>query len=89
MTNTNINTSHLHIPKIIHQLWIGPKPRPSKFMTTWKEKHPDYEYIMWNEEEIHKRGLELECVSKINTIEEIKIANQNLLKTILYFFVNV
>ena len=59
------------IPKIIHQLWIGPKPRPSKFMTTWKDKHPDYEYIMWNEEEIHKRGLELECVSKINTIEEI------------------
>jgi mannosyltransferase OCH1-like enzyme/GT2 family glycosyltransferase len=65
MANTN------HIPKIIHQLWIGPKPRPSKFMATWKEKHPDYEYIMWNEEELSKRGLRLECVSKINEIEEI------------------
>ena len=59
------------IPKIIHQLWIGPKPRPSKFMATWKEKHPDYEYIMWNEEELIRRGLRLECISKINEIEEI------------------
>ena len=24
------------IPKIIHQLWIGPKPRPHKFMKTIK-----------------------------------------------------
>ena len=28
------------IPKIIHQLWIGPKPAPSKLMQTWKEKNP-------------------------------------------------
>lgn len=67
MTNPNPN----YIPKIIHQLWIGPKPRPSKFMATWKNKHPDYEYIMWNEEELSNRGLRLECVSKINEIEEI------------------
>lgn len=59
------------IPKIIHQMWIGPKPRPSKFMATWKTKHPDYEYIMWTEEEISKRGLKFECISKINEIEEI------------------
>ncbi len=43
------------IPRIIHQLWIGDKPRPSKFMQSWKDKHPDFEYIMWNEEEIKKR----------------------------------
>jgi GT2 family glycosyltransferase len=71
MTNTNTNSNHNLIPKIIHQLWIGPKPRPSKFMATWKEKHPDYEYIMWNEEELNRCGLRLECISKINDIEEI------------------
>ena len=27
------------IPKIIHQLWIGPKPAPTKFMNTWREAH--------------------------------------------------
>ena len=68
---TNSNPNPIVIPKIIHQLWIGLKPRPSKFMATWKEKHPDYEYIMWNEEEIRNRGLQLECGSKINSIEEI------------------
>ena len=59
------------IPRIIHQLWIGPKPRPSKFMQTWKDKHPDFEYIMWNEEEIKKRELHLVCIDKIISIEEI------------------
>ena len=71
VSNSNPNSSSVVIPKIIHQLWIGPKPRPSKFMATWQTKHPDYEYIMWNEEEIRNRGLHLECVSKINEIEEI------------------
>jgi mannosyltransferase OCH1-like enzyme len=40
-------------------------------MATWKDKHPDYEYIMWNEQELSNRGLRLECVSRINEIEEI------------------
>lgn len=71
VSNSNPNSSSVVIPKIIHQLWIGPKPRPSKFMATWKDKHPDYEYIMWNEEELSKRDLRLECISKINEIEEI------------------
>ena len=37
----------MSIPKIIHQLWIGPKPAPTKLMNTWKEKHEKlgYEYI--------------------------------------------
>jgi glycosyltransferase involved in cell wall biosynthesis len=59
------------IPKIIHQLWIGPKPRPSVFMDTWKNMHPDMEYICWNEEEIEKRDLKLECLNKINDMVEI------------------
>ena len=47
------------IPKIIHQLWIGTKPPPTKFMDTWRDKNPDFEYIRWNEEEISKRNLKL------------------------------
>jgi GT2 family glycosyltransferase len=61
----------MSIPKILHQLWIGPKPRPSKFMDTWRANNPDYEYIMWNEQEIQNRGLQLECVSRINSMSEI------------------
>jgi hypothetical protein len=59
------------IPKILHQLWIGPKPRPSIFMDNWREKNPDYEYIMWNEEELQKRQMKIECGAQINSMSEI------------------
>ncbi|SVA26404.1 uncharacterized protein METZ01_LOCUS79258 [marine metagenome] len=42
------------IPKIIHQLWIGPKKAPTEMMETWKKFHPDWDYIFWNEETILK-----------------------------------
>lgn len=47
------------IPKIIHQLWIGTKPAPTKFMNTWKDKHIGlgFEYIFWNEEELKKQEI--------------------------------
>ena len=59
------------IPKIIHQLWIGPKSPPSNHMATWKNKNPSFEYIRWSEDELKKRNFNLECTDKINEIEEI------------------
>lgn len=61
----------MSIPKIIHQLWIGTKPAPITLMNTWKDKHPDFEYIFWNEEEIKKREFTFKCQDKIDDIEEI------------------
>ena len=57
------------IPKIIHQIWIGPRPPPIKLMNTWKEKHPDFEYKIWNEENL--KGESLELWDKINEIETL------------------
>jgi GT2 family glycosyltransferase len=59
------------IPKIIHQLWIGPKPAPTNFMNSWKIKNPDFEYIFWNEQEIEKRKLNIVTCHKINDMSEI------------------
>jgi GT2 family glycosyltransferase len=61
----------MSIPKILHQIWIGPKPMPSKFMNTFQDKHPDFEYIRWTEAEIEKRGLKLECNTAIERMSEI------------------
>ena len=61
----------MSIPKIIHQLWIGRKPSPITLMNTWKDKHPDFEYIFWNEAEIKKRDFVFKCQDKIDDIEEI------------------
>ena len=60
----------MSIPKILHQIWIGPKEAPASLMKTWKDKHPDFEYVLWNEEEIRNR-LTLRCHEKINMISEI------------------
>ncbi|MFV0329291.1 MAG: glycosyltransferase family 32 protein [Dysgonomonas sp.] len=42
-----------NIPKIIHQIWSDKyKPLPpfcSVLAETWKEKHPDWMYILWND----------------------------------------
>jgi len=40
------------IPKQIHQLWVGPKPPPLKWMQTWRDKNPDFLYRLWTEKEI-------------------------------------
>ena len=44
------------IPKIIHQIWIGPDKKPDIWINTWKndylQQNPDYQYMFWGEEEI-------------------------------------
>lgn len=41
------------IPKIIHYVWFGKAPIPPKIqhcLDSWKKYLPDYEYMLWNEE---------------------------------------
>ena len=42
------------IPKIIHQIWLGPCPAPKTEMRTWKDRHPGWEYRLWDEEAISR-----------------------------------
>ena len=62
-----------NIPRIIHQIWIGDQSiRPSKFMQSWKDMNPTFEYIMWTEDEIRKRNLSFgECKKRIREMKEI------------------
>ena len=59
------------IPKIIHQIWIGPKPAPTKLMDTWRDKNPEFRYIRWNEQEIQKNSHIFSCQNRVNEIEEL------------------
>jgi hypothetical protein len=47
-----IDDMKVTIPKIIHQLWIGPKSAPLKWMYTWQDKNPEWEYRLWDEKAI-------------------------------------
>ena len=40
------------IPKTIHQMWVGPRKRPARWMDTWPAKHPDWQYVLWDNESI-------------------------------------
>ncbi len=43
-----------NIPKIIHQIWLGPNPRPKEWMQTWEKAHPDWEYKLWTDTNLPK-----------------------------------
>lgn len=42
------------IPKIIHQIWIGPKKRPDIWMDSFKKfcQEFEYEYMLWDDEKV-------------------------------------
>ena len=45
----------LKIPKIFHQIWLGPNPLPKefeKYQKTWQKIHSDWELKFWTEENL-------------------------------------
>jgi mannosyltransferase OCH1-like enzyme len=43
------------IPRILHQIWLGPDPLPEQFARyteTWRKHHPTWEMRMWTEENL-------------------------------------
>lgn len=43
------------IPRILHHIWVGPKPPPLHWMSTWPRHHPKWRYITWNNETVFRR----------------------------------
>lgn len=39
------------IPKILHQVWLGPDDPPLAWMRSWIERHPDWRYLLWHEQD--------------------------------------
>ena len=52
------------IPKIIHQIWIGNLEPPISLMNSWKNKHPDFKYILWDEERIREEKFSSQFIFK-------------------------
>ena len=65
--NLKIKFNKQIIPKIIHQIWIGPRKLPNnykKWMNTWKIYNPEWEYILWDEDMINKLNLKNQLAYK-------------------------
>ena len=61
----------MSIPKIIHQIWIGPKKCPEKLIQTWRDKHPESEgwkHILWTNDDVI--GFGIKNIQHFNEIEE-------------------
>tara|TARA_Y100000385_G_C12910177_1_gene558043 strand:- start:48 stop:758 length:711 start_codon:yes stop_codon:yes gene_type:complete len=47
------------IPKIIHQIWLGPDKKPNIWMDSWKidyiKQNPNWEYLFWDEKIINEK----------------------------------
>lgn len=53
--NSNKNDSPEKIPKIIHQIWLGPKKLPKKYSLwgeTWRKFNPSWKYKLWTDNEL-------------------------------------
>ncbi len=47
------------IPKIIHSVWLGPRPIPAqhqRWMARWREMHPDFVFMHWTEHNIDRQS---------------------------------
>ena len=45
------------IPKKLHFVWVGDdSKRPNKCIDTWREKNPEYEIIIWDNEKLGNYG---------------------------------
>lgn len=56
------------IPKILHQIWLGPECRPKRCMATWKSQHPTWEYRLWTEENLPR---DLWCMPLLEQVSEV------------------
>jgi mannosyltransferase OCH1-like enzyme len=45
----------MNIEKKLSHIWIGPKPPPLKWMNTWRDKHPDWEYSVFTDDMLRSR----------------------------------
>ena len=45
----------IHIPRILHMIWIGPEPFPfEKNLETYKKCNPDWKIMFWTDKNIPK-----------------------------------
>jgi mannosyltransferase OCH1-like enzyme len=45
----------MNIEKKMRHIWIGPAPAPTKWMNTWRDKHPDWEYSVFTDKMLWAR----------------------------------
>jgi len=45
----------LGIPRRLAHIWIGHRPAPDAWMQSWKDHHPDWDYVLYDNEALFSR----------------------------------
>jgi mannosyltransferase OCH1-like enzyme len=56
------------IPRVIHQIWIGPDPLPEdhrRWIETWRSNHPSWEHRLWTEENLPQDPIRPEILERL------------------------
>ena len=76
-----------NIPKIIHQIWIGPNTEPTIWTNTFKidylGAHPDYEYKLWDNESSYRLLDTYPNLQKIYELEETWNGKSDILRYVI------
>jgi mannosyltransferase OCH1-like enzyme len=71
------------VPRILHQIWIGPDPLPADqrpWVESWKRHHPDWEHRLWTEENLPEDPIRPEILERLRTpVERADILRLELL----------
>lgn len=43
------------VPMVIAHIWVGPRPAPFEWMQTWKDKNPEWGYVLWDNDKVFGR----------------------------------
>ena len=77
------------IPKIIHQIWVGPKKKPDIWIDTFKKDYindnPEWDYKLWDDENILELFDEFPTMLKIYNIEPTYNGKSDLLRYLILY----
>ena len=65
--------SSMRIPRIFHQIWLGPNPLPdeyARYQQTWVEHHPGWELRFWTEDNLPTPLRRPEAAQRLRTAGE-------------------
>jgi len=72
------------IPKKIHYVWVGGPmpPKQKRFIESWREHNPDFDFILWNEDNIDfsipaiARAYQKKLWAKVADIVRLKVVSE-------------
>lgn len=74
------------IPKIMHHVWIGPKPLPEKeklCIQSWKTLHSSWEFMLWDNNKIKDLNINRDCRQAIEGLEGLYACQADIIRYII------